>query len=121
MDIICPNFRSSRIPFGIAALVFILSCAHVRTVKVQPGEGGEIAVFPQNDLEARGKAQTLMADNCRPKKFKIVEEGEVVTGQSTQQQAQVNPNKYTGGATASGSTYTTNTTEWRIKYRCVEN
>ena len=103
---------------GIALVV--VSCATARSIKVRPGEGGEIAIHPSDNLEARQKAEVLMRQTCRGKEFKVVGEGEVVVGKTSSSSGNVDKKEGAyGGIRTSESTTETNLTEWRIEYKCV--
>lgn len=110
---------------------------YAREVKRVPGTGGEIALKIDHRDEDRTKAQTIMAANCGTAEVKIVEEGEVVVGQTTNTNAQETHNGATagtkvgslwgmpimsGGHSATNDTNatatTTNLKEWNIKYSC---
>ena len=112
---------------------------YAREVKRQPGNGGEIALKQEHRDEDRLKAQSMMTTNCGSTAVKVLEEGEVVVGQTTnsnaaethqngQQGQQVGTlfgMPITSGAQqASNNTATTATTtalkEWNIKYECAK-
>lgn len=65
---------------SLICITSLWGCATARVVTVQPKKGGVIAVMPAQDLEAREKANALMAGNCGAGKYEITEEGEVVVG-----------------------------------------
>lgn len=110
---------------------------YAREVKRLPGNGGEIALKTEHRDEDRAKAQTMMTSNCGSAPLKIVEEGEVVVGQTTNANATqthdagaptTNLGTFlgmpvtSGGREASNNTATSATTtalkEWNIKYEC---
>lgn len=112
---------------------------YAREVKRLPGKGGEIALKAEHRDEDRAKAQTVMASNCGNLKLKILEEGEVVVGQTTNSNATEVHNRAQQGTTvgsffgvpitsgereASNNMATTATTmalkEWNIKYECTK-
>lgn len=126
-----------------AAVLAIAGCQtmpyqpYAREVKRQPGNGGEIALRAEHRDEDRMKAQSMMNSNCGSSAVKVVEEGEVVVGTTTNSNArethdQGRPGQQvgtlfgipvtSGGREASNNTSTTATTtalkEWNIKYEC---
>ncbi|MGZ3699775.1 MAG: hypothetical protein ACXWP5_16775 [Bdellovibrionota bacterium] len=113
----------SRIVVGFAALSIIIGCATARTVSVQPGKGGVVAVNPPQDPEARQKAEMIMGQTCNGKKWEIVEEGETVIGQSTRGDTGTSYNNNRNApilfSSTSSSSETVNKTEWRINYKCI--
>ncbi|MCT8334487.1 hypothetical protein NUH30_12460 [Leptospira sp. 85282-16] len=116
----------------IGILTFsIFNCATARVVSSKPGEGGTVALtsgFLKAD-EAKAEANNFMATNCGSKQVKILQEGEVVVGtttnvnQNTNVNAQRNNTSFTKTNTnvSIASTQTSNTrnvTEWQIEYAC---
>lgn len=110
---------------------------YAREVKRMPGNGGEIALKTGHRDEDRAKAQTMMMSNCGSSPMKVLEEGEVVVGQTTNSNAQqthdagitgTNIGTFlgmpvtSGGREASNNTSSSATTtalkEWNIKYEC---
>jgi hypothetical protein len=110
---------------------------YAREIKKQPGNGGEIALRPEHRDEDRMKAQSMMASNCGASSVKVLEEGEVVVGSTTNSNASQTHNAgrqgtnvgtlfgipvTSGGQQASNDTSTSATTmavkEWNIKYEC---
>ena len=110
---------------------------YAREVKRLPGAGGEIALKPEHRDEDRAKAQNVMASNCGTTEVKVLEEGEVVVGQTTASNAKETHDNgssgtkmgslfgmpiMSGAQEASNNTSTTATTtalkEWNIKYAC---
>ena len=73
----------------VSALLAVASCAtqpyqgQARNVKMKPGQGGVVAISPDNRSEDRTKAEQIMAQTCSGKTVKVLEEGEVVVGQTT--------------------------------------
>lgn len=108
---------------GIISVASLVSCATARMVNVEVGEGGEIAVSPRDNQEARDKATLIMQQNCGAKKFKIVKEGEVVVGQSTSASTHIDdgrPSYYgTRSATVNTTQHSQDVKEWHIYYKCV--
>ncbi|MCW7473049.1 hypothetical protein CH354_14815 [Leptospira levettii] len=120
------------ITIGILALS-IMHCATARVVNSRPGEGGTVALTQGllKSAEAKEEANRFMATNCGTKQVKILQEGEVVVGsttnvnQNTNMNAQRNNNGFAKSNTnvAIHSTQTSNTrnvTEWQIEYACQE-
>lgn len=110
---------------------------YAREVKRQPGNGGEIALKQEHRDEDRMKAQSMMTSNCGAATVKVLEEGEVVVGQTTNSNASQTHNAghsgqqvgtlfgipvTSGAQQASNDTSMTATTtalkEWNIKYEC---
>lgn len=110
---------------------------YAREVKRMPGNGGEIALKTGHVDADREKAQTMMASNCGHSTVKVLEEGEVVVGQTTNSNATQTNNAGSSGSKvgtflgmpivsgahgASNDTATSATTtalkEWNIKYEC---
>ncbi len=110
---------------------------YAREVKRQPGGGGEIALKQEHRDEDRLKAQSMMNSNCGATGVKVLEEGEVVVGSTTNSNASETHNSgrpgqqvgtlfgipvTSGGQQASNNTATSATTtalkEWNIKYEC---
>ena len=110
---------------------------YAREVKRMPGNGGEIALKTEHRDEDRAKAQAMMTTNCGSAPLKVLEEGEVVVGQTTNSNASQTHNNgqastqvgtflgmpvTSGGTQASNDTSTSATTialkEWNIKYEC---
>lgn len=112
------SLKSAVKPVALGVGVTLLfGCATARIVSVEPGVGGEISIRPSTSEEARAKASELMRMNCGSKKPRITKEGEVVVGQETRSYGDVNSRKR-GGYSTSESSYTTNSTEWRLNYKC---
>lgn len=123
------------------SIVLIAGCATVpyqpyaREVKRQPQQGGIIALKTDNRPEDRTHAESIMRQNCGSNTLKILEEGEVITGQTTTSDAKkTNETENQGGlklgaftfggaAENAEKTQTTATTtalkEWQISYTCV--
>lgn len=98
--------------FVAATILTLVSCAHARVVKSQPGKGGTVAVGKGLFGDARAEADLEMRRNCGSKRPVIVEESEHVVGTSTS-----TDNKRTKrGSRSTGETR--DKTEWRIKYKC---
>lgn len=135
----------TKTSFALLALPFLFLTAcqtmpyqpYAREVKRMPGGGGEIALKIEHRDEDRAKAQMMMTSNCGSAPLKVLEEGEVVVGQTTNSTAH---NAYDAGAqgtqvgtflgmpvTSGGRDASTNTSasatttalkEWNIKYEC---
>jgi len=107
-----------------------------RDVKRKPQEEGVIAIPTNYKDEDRNKAVQKMQSNCTPGSYKILEEGEVVTGQETKTSGKETDRASTersagklfgmnlmtgeaGGKNTESSQITTSTKEWQISYRCL--
>ncbi len=101
------------------------------------GEGGVIAITVAHQTEDMTKAVELMSSNCGNDKYKVTDEGEVVTGTTTEGDATQTHKAGTastqagtlfgipitsGGSDPSNSTRSTSTTtavkEWQVTYEC---
>lgn len=106
-----------------------------REVKRKPQQEGIIALDTNHRSEDRTKADEKMKSNCAPYAVNVLEEGEVVTGQTTtgnsSETNQASSQRKVGtlfglpltsGSPASKDTATTSTTtslkEWQISYAC---
>jgi hypothetical protein len=121
--------------------VFFVSCQTVpyqgkaREVKRKPSDGGVIALDVDHRAEDRQRADEKMKSNCGELSVKILEEGEVVVGQttnSTTSEDQRNDTRrkagnFLGMALVTGqaagtdsqtSSTTTQLKEWQISYEC---
>ena len=109
---------------------------YARDVKKKPQSGGTIALHAEHRDEDRAKATQMMSSTCGSNEVKVVEEGEVVVGQTTNTNANQNSNygnkqqvgtlfgmPVTSGSDASTNVNSTATTtqlkEWQITYECV--
>lgn len=102
-------------------------CASARYVN-QNADGGTVAISSNRGIFAeqnRQKAKELIANHVGPN-YEIIDEHEVVTGQSTTNNQQTNtdfvPNKRNPNLPSerqftTGSTVQQNITEWHITYR----
>lgn len=117
------SFLSSVTPLVLIASAITLSgCSGIRVVRSSP-EGGEIALLGMRD-DAMETARQEMASNCGgPGRYRILEQGEVVVGQTTQGQATADTDRSRrrrGSRTVVTTSETTqDVTEWRVKYACV--
>jgi hypothetical protein len=97
-----------------------IGCSAVRVVKVTR-DGGEIALLGDRE-GAMEKARAEMAAQCGgPDSYEIVEQGEVVVGQVTQSREQQNVKRGRRGSFtgfSSGTSTTTDQTEWRVLFEC---
>lgn len=107
---------------------------YARVVKLMPGNGGTIALRLNYDQEDREFAMQKMKQNCGPKNVSIIEEGEVVVGQTVHSIAE-RPRRrgQIHGVDSDGipirsrrsrmETWTSSTVqqekEWRLKYSCL--
>ena len=125
----------------VAVAAMLAACAtmpyqpYAREVKKKPQEGGLIALKSEHRPEDRQKAEGLMQANCGSQSIaKVMEEGEVVTGERTNSNASktqesAQSSLFSIGGIKFGSTKpseNTNTTtvteqmkEWQIAYECV--
>jgi len=131
-----------KLLFALAAVLVISGCQTVpyqgnaRDVKRKPGVGGTIAVPLNPRQEDRDRANEHMISNCGNGNFKVTEEGEVVTGETTQANTRndyrANSQQQTGtflgmpvyagdpGGTDSSTTATrTQLKEWQLTYECA--
>ena len=107
---------------GLCILSF--SCATVRVVKAKPGKGGTIALHKGIMGEpAEEQADRIMSQQC-PRGYRVIEEGEAVVGSETNFNGTSSSSK-TGSSNRSnsvsemsGSSSTSDVTEWRITYKC---
>lgn len=130
-----------KLLFALAAVLVFSGCQTVpyqgnaRDVKRKPGVGGTIAVPTNPRQEDRDRANEHMISNCGNGNYKVTEEGEVVTGETTQantrndyrQNTQQQTGSFLGmpimsgdpGGTDSSTTSTrTQIKEWQISYEC---
>ena len=106
-----------------------------RDVKKKPHAGGIIALKTDHRDEYRQKAEMMMQATCKPQKFSVLEEGEIVTGQETKtvgNESNRDDSRYTAwnlfgipvvsgqasGKESQQSSTTTQTKEWQISYAC---
>jgi hypothetical protein len=104
---------------------------YARNVKKKPGRSGVVALKLEHRKEDRDLAKSFMKDNCGTKKSKILDEGEVVIGTTTNS----NSKSREGGTSNFGSLFgiplktqtadstsktstTTQEKEWQITYKC---
>jgi hypothetical protein len=90
-----------------------------RVVKTQPHTAGEVALQGDRQL-AHQKAEQYMTSECSGG-YDIVEEGEAVTGSTSRSNADSTKQKDIFGQKVNNtqtSTRSTDTTEWRVKYKC---
>lgn len=127
--------RLSGIVIAGFLAVFATQCASARVVTTQAGRGGVVAL-PSTYMGAadpqkeRAAGEALMAKNCAPNEYKIVEEGEALAGYFSNTQGRINTQETTMGVGpgmsqtqgygyGSAQTYSTPRYEWRIRYECV--
>jgi hypothetical protein len=79
--------------------------------------GGTLALVGFDRQKAMENAHITMASHCGPGAYTVVSEGETVTGTQTQESDETKATKK-GTVVRSGGSTTSNTTEWRIQYRC---
>lgn len=126
--------------FVLIGLLILTGCQTVyvpqaRDVKRKPQAGGIIALKTEHRDEDRQKAEMMMQSNCKPKRFTILEEGEVITGQETKtsgNETNRDDNRHpagslfgipvmagqAGGKETQSSAVTTQLKEWQISYSC---
>lgn len=120
---------------SVVSSVALSGCStipYAREVKKRPSEGGVIALRATHSPEDRAKAETLMRSNCSAGSLKILEEGEVAVGTKTTSDARTSQDQGNTGfsigaltfgsdpsSRTSGSSETTQLTEWQISYECV--
>lgn len=130
---------------GLVTLVFCSSCQmmqyqpYAKDVKKKPTQGGIVAMRSNYRDEDRAKAESMMQRNCSPIRYTVLEEGEVVIGQST---ATTGNESYSAGSdgkevgsflgmpvvagakdpskSLNSSSTVTNLTEWQIQYKCIK-
>jgi hypothetical protein len=130
-----------KLMFALVAMLIVSGCQTVpyqgvaRDVKRKPGVGGTIAVPSNPRQEDRDRAAQAMISNCGNGNYKVTEEGEVVTGETTQastrndyrHSTQHQSGSFLGMPIVSGdpagtdsSTTATKTQlkEWQIAYEC---
>lgn len=108
-------FRTS---LAVAIGSLAISCASARSVTMQPGAGGVVAISPQDSEKARAKADALMSRTCRGKGHQVVEEGETVVGSKTKSESSSGPGSGFVSRQTSGTSESRDLTEWRLKYVC---
>ena len=128
---------------SITSMLFALQACQTiyvpqaRDVKRKPHVGGVIALKTEHRDEDRQKADSIMKSNCGNLSIKILEEGEVVTGQETKttgnetnrDDSRSNVGSLFGIPLTSGSAAGKETQqsatisqlkEWQISYECEE-
>lgn len=132
------TFKKAAVLSCMAVAVAVAGCSTVpyaREVKKRPADGGVIALRSAHTTEDRAHADSLMRTNCGSNQARIMEEGEIVIGQRTNSDARTSNERSEssgfsiggvkfGGASdpyqrTSGSSETTQMTEWQISYQCV--
>lgn len=125
---------------SLGLLVFIGGCQSIivpqaREVKKKPQKDGVIAMPTNYNKEDRNKAEEIMTRNCVDLKVKIIDEGEVVIGQTTTTNSSSTHRDDTrretgsffgvpiisGGAAgidSQNTSVTSQTKEWQIVYEC---
>ena len=111
----------TRIVFAVAAMAGSLSgCAQVKEVAYDPQSGMGVVAIPANSGIWEGynrRAAMAMIEKRVGPSFEIVEEREVVTGQQTVQNQQMNSDPNFTHQSATNVTTTRDVTEWQITYR----
>lgn len=131
----------TKILFSIAGLLILSACQTVpyqgvaREVKRKPQAGGVLALPMNPRAEDRTKAETVMRGNCSAAGFKVLEEGEIVIGQTTKSDSRLENRENSehqmgsifgmavmggekGGTDTSTSTKTEAIKEWQLVYEC---
>lgn len=131
-----------KLLFALVVLFFVSGCQTVpyqgvaRDVKRKPGVGGTIAVPVNPRQEDRDRANEHMISNCGNGNFKVTEEAEVVTGETTQASTRNDYRQNTqqqtgsflgmpiisgdpGGVDSSTTAVRTQLKEWQISYECA--
>lgn len=107
-----------------------------RIVKMKPQQDGVIALPLDPRSEDRALAESKMEMNCKPGKYKVLEEGEVVIGQATNTTGSTTDRASskqkvgslfgipitsgTGpGTDQSSQQVTSQIKEWQISYKCL--
>ena len=121
--------------FAMTACQTVPYQGEARDVKRRPQEGGVVAIARKFRPEDRTKADEAMRSNCAPNGFKIVEEGEVTTGQevtgNTRETNRANTETQVGslwgipitsgdrgGKDSQTSSVSRDIKEWQISYNC---
>lgn len=99
------------------------ACSSIRVVQMGPA-GGEIALF--GDMEgAMEKAQKEMALTCGgPRRYQVVQQGEVVVGEVTTAQQKTRPVRGpfgSRGRVTSQRVVTQPVREWHVYYQCIDS
>jgi hypothetical protein len=122
--------------FGVVGCQTMPYQPYARDVKKRPQAGGVVALKSDHRDEDKAKAAEIMKSNCGGAGYKVLEEGEVVVGTTTNSTATENTdygNKHqvgtflglpvTSGSDRTASTNTVASTtqvkEWQISYECV--
>lgn len=108
------SFRPMAFSMLACLALGLAACSSFRVVKVTP-TGGIVALQGDRDA-AHAKAEKYMASRC-PDGFKILEEGEVPIGSTTEGSATKGRDLF-GLKTVDTSSTTTEQTEWRVTYQC---
>jgi hypothetical protein len=127
-------FAVAVVGFALVACQTIPYQGVARDVKVKPQTGGVIAVPTNPRVEDRTKAEQRMTSVCAPNPYKVLEEGEVVTGTVTHtngSDTKRDDNRQTtnlwgmnfvsgqaAGTETSSHATTSATKEWQISYEC---
>jgi hypothetical protein len=98
------------------------SCISAKSIVLEPGKGGIVAISPRNNEEARSRAAQIMLSVCQGRPYQIIREEEVVVGQVTTTKKTgdiVKKRKKEGIILSSQEVKTTRAkTQWRLTYRC---
>ena len=132
------NFGKKTNLLILALALALNSCAgmnkyrpYARNVKKKPGSSGVVALKLEHRKEDRDLAKSFMKDNCGEKKTRILDEGEVVIGTTTNSNSKTKeggtsnfgslfgiPLKTQTADSTSKTSTTTQEKEWQITYKC---
>ena len=102
--------------FAMGSTVLI-GCATARVVKLEPGNGGIVALHEGLFGDAHEKANDLMRANCSGRSNVLVlEEEEAVIGKKIHTDRYNHNDSFFGRGTSDSES--TENIEWRIRYRC---
>jgi hypothetical protein len=114
------SFTKSIMVVGMGVMLAAVGCSGIRVVKASK-TGGIIALTGDRE-GAMEKARQEMARTCGgPDKYEITEEGEAVIGSVAHEEGSATAGNNIFGQPAvrtSGTTETTQKTEWRVNYTC---
>ncbi len=128
---------------GVLSLLMVAGCQTVpykgqaRETKKRAQEGGTISLKENYRDEDRQVADEKMKANCAPLSFKVLEEGEIVVGQTTKTDSRDTKRDDTrgevgslfgipviageaGGKDSQSSSTTMAVKEWQITYQCQD-
>ena len=132
---------SQRLVLAAVGSLMLSACQTVpyqgqaRNVKMKPQVDGVISIPVEHREEDRQKAETTMANNCKPYVAQVLEEGEVAVGTKVDSNGKetdrASSERQLGslfgiplttgegaGKNTSSSSTTTQLKEWHINYKC---